>query len=395
MNNISIIGLGYVGLPLAIAAIEIGNTVSGIDSDPNKIDQLKKSRSSIEDVSNESLANTFNTGRFTVSSDYSSIKHSNIVIICVPTPLLNKKPDLSNVIKSAVEISKYIQKNTLVILESTVQPGTTRDVLLSTLIKNTGFKHEEIYVAFSPERIDPLNKVWKLKNTPKIVAGLTKKAQILAVEFYSSIIEEIVECDVVEVAETAKLLENSFRFINISFINELSVFCNKIGIEINDVIDAASTKPYGFMPFFPGIGIGGHCIPVDPLYLSAKAREVGVTAKFIELADEINMDIPLYFAEIAKNKIGELKSKKIVIVGVSFKPNISDTRETPVLKLIQILKNKGAEVYWHDDLVKEWNGEKSTLLSDKFDLAIIAVQHDYLDLTKLGKVPIINSRSSI
>jgi len=395
MNNISIIGLGYVGLPLAIAAIESGNNVYGIDSNKNKINSLKNGINFVEDISNDLLAKVIKTGRLNLSSDYSSIQSSNVVIICVPTPLLNKEPDLSNVMKAAFEISKFIKKNTLVILESTVQPGTTRNILNKILLKNSGLSQDDIYVAFSPERIDPLNKIWNLKNTPKIVSGLTKEAHIKAVKFYSTIIEDIVECESVEVAETAKLLENSFRFINISFINELSFFCNKIGIEINDVIAAAATKPYGFMPFYPGIGIGGHCIPVDPLYLLAKAREVGVTSKFIELADEVNMNLPLHFVEIAKNKIGELKSKKIIVIGVSFKPNISDTRETPVLNLIKMLKNNGADVYWHDDLVMEWNDEKSTVLSDKFDLAIIAVQHDYLDLTKLGKVPIINSRNSI
>ena len=199
----------------------------------------------------------------------------------------------------------------------------------------------------------------------------------------------------VEVAETAKLLENSFRLINISFINELSIFCQKLGININDVISAASTKPYGFMPFYPSIGIGGHCIPVDPLYLANKAKEVGAPTKMIELADRINQEMPGYFVGRAEAKIGGLKGKKVLVIGVSYKPNIADVRETPVDALVLGLKNKGAQVSWHDDLVKEWNGEKSVALSNKYDLAILATPHDYLDLTKLGDVPILNTRGSI
>jgi UDP-N-acetyl-D-glucosamine dehydrogenase len=276
-----------------------------------------------------------------------------------------------------------------------VAPGTTRDFLAPLIANGSRIDIVDLEIVFSPERIDPLNQKWSLKNTPKIVAGLTLKSRKRAVDFYSKFVDEVIEYEEVEVAETAKLLENSFRLINISFINEFSIFCQKLGINVNEVISAASTKPYGFMPFYPSIGIGGHCIPVDPLYLANKAKEVGVPTRMIDLADRINQEMPGYFVGLAEEKIGELKGKKVLVIGVSYKPNVADVRETPVKALIVGLAQKGAEVSWHDDLVKEWNGEKSVALSSDFDLAIIATPHDYLDLTNLGNAPILNTRGSI
>ena len=253
----------------------------------------------------------------------------------------------------------------------------------------------ELDIAFSPERIDPLNQKWDVKNTPKLVAGLTDKARDRAVEFYSKFIDTVIPCSSLEVAETAKLLENSFRLINISFINELAIFCNKIGIDVQEVIKAASTKPYGFMPFYPSVGIGGHCIPVDPVYLSHKAKEVGAPTSFIDLATKVNHEMPKYFVKRASQMLGKVKNKKVLVLGVSYKPNISDVRETPVEALIDGLRKKGAKVKWHDDIVKKWRGEKSAEITDKYDLAIIATPHDYFDLKKLGKTKILNTRSSI
>ncbi len=284
---------------------------------------------------------------------------------------------------------------TLVILESTVAPGTTRDFLAPLIKSVLHISTNEIDLAFYPERIDPLNRNWNLKNTPKIVAGLTDQSRKKAVDFYSRFVDEVIECESLEIAETAKLLENSFRLINISFINELSKLCHKLGIEITEVINAAATKPYGFMPFYPSLGVGGHCIPVDPLYLSSKASEVGAPIQLIELAAQINMSIPQYFVLRAEEKLRELKGKSILVVGVSYKPNVSDIRETPVEALILGLRLKGAQVFWHDDFVKEWKDEKSVALGDHYDLAIIATPHDYLDLTKLRNVPILNTRGSI
>lgn len=224
---------------------------------------------------------------------------------------------------------------------------------------------------------------------------MTSEATKQAVNFYSKFIDNIVVCESIEVAETAKLLENSFRLINISFINELSIFCSKLGVDVNEVINAASTKPYGFMPFYPSLGVGGHCIPVDPIYLSEKASQIGTPMQIIDVASKVNINMPEYFAGRAEERIGNLRDKKIIIIGVAYKPNVTDIRETPVEALILGLIRRGAQVSWHDDLVKEWNGSKSVALSSNYDLAIIATPHDYLDLTRLGNIPILNTRGSI
>jgi UDP-N-acetyl-D-glucosamine dehydrogenase len=396
MLKVVVIGLGYVGLPLAIESAKAGYSTIGLDIDLNRINNLNLGISYLEDIENISLKEQASSGKFRASQDFSEIEQADVVVICVPTPLLNNhKPDLSAVKSAANSIAKYLTEGQLVILESTVEPETTRKFLVPLLEKGSGLKREEFDVVFSPERIDPTNKKWTLKNTPKIVAGLTNKASARAVDFYSKFIDNVIVVDSLEVAETAKLLENSFRLVNISFINEISIFCQKLGIDVNEVIAAAATKPYGFMPFYPSIGVGGHCIPVDPLYLANKAREVGASTRFIDLADQINQEMPGYFVGRAEEKLGGLKTKKVLVVGVSYKPNVADVRETPVESLIIGLKQKGAQVSWHDDLVKEWNGEKSVTLSSNFDLAIIATPHDYLDLTKLGNVPILNTRGSI
>jgi UDP-N-acetyl-D-glucosamine dehydrogenase len=333
--------------------------------------------------------------KYEATLDFTKLRECDVKIICVPTPLANFKPDLSFLMNAVKTVGKYLNRKDLVIIESTIEPGTTRNLIIPLLEKESGLKKEEFYVVFSPERIDPTNSVWNLNNTPKLVVGMTPEATRIASNFYSLFVNSIIECDSFEVAETAKLLENTFRLINISFINELAIFCQKLSIDVNEVIKAASTKPYGFMPFHPSIGVGGHCIPVDPLYLANKAREIGAPTRFIDLADQINQEMPGYFVGRAEEKIGGLKSKKVLVVGVSYKPNVADVRETPVEALILGLKNKGVQVSWHDDLVKEWNGEKSVALSNKYDLAILATPHAYLDLTKLGDVPILNTRGSI
>jgi UDP-N-acetyl-D-glucosamine dehydrogenase len=395
-NFIVVIGLGYVGLPLATAAAKSGHTVVGIDLDIEKVKKINSGISPIEDISSSEILDLVGRGLLNAQSDYSAIKGANVILICVPTPLKsNHEPDLSYLESAANSISKNLSNGSLLILESTVAPGTTRNFLAPLIANGSGIDIVDLDIVFSPERIDPLNQKWNLENTPKIIAGLTPKSRKRAVDFYSKFVNVVIECAEVEVAETAKLLENSFRLVNISFINELSIFCQKLGININDVIIAASTKPYGFMPFYPSIGIGGHCIPVDPLYLSNKAKEVGAPTKMIDLADQINQEMPGYFVGRAEEKLGGLKAKKVLVVGVSYKPNVADVRETPVESLITGLKLKGAQVSWHDELVKEWNDEKSVALSSDFDLAIIATPHDYLDLTKLDNVPILNTRGSI
>jgi UDP-N-acetyl-D-glucosamine dehydrogenase len=395
LNTVAVLGQGYVGLPLALAASKSGYKVIGLDKDDNRIKSLNRGLSGIEDVKNHELELALATGRYRASGDFREISEANVVLICVPTPLdLEHQPDLDYLL-TAVEIcAKYLTVGTLVIIESTVAPGTTREVVLPRIEDISGLSRKDFYLAFSPERIDPNNKSFNLLNTPKLVAGLNQSSTKMAIEFYSKFINEVINCSSLEVAEIAKLLENSFRFINISFINELSIFCHKIGVNIEEIIKAASSKPYGFMPFYPSLGVGGHCIPVDPIYLSHRAEKVGAPIEIIKLAEKINNRMPDHFVFRAEELIGNLEGKKLLVVGVSYKPNVSDTRETSVKSLITKLRQKGAKVSWHDDLVAEWNGENSVDLNNNFDLAVIAMQHSYLDLSKLGNVPVLYTNGS-
>jgi UDP-N-acetyl-D-glucosamine dehydrogenase len=393
--KISIIGQGYVGLPLAIACAKAGFEVTGLDLNEEKVSQLNQHQSVIEDVSNVELKSVTEAGKYKATNNNLIDPSTEIVCICVPTPLgTNHQPDLDILKAATKDVGKSLKAGMLVIIESTIQPGTTRDVVVPILEKESALNRDQFLVAFSPERIDPMNKKFTIKNTPKLVAGLTPAAAVKAKEFYSKFIDQVDVCNSLEVAETAKLLENSFRLVNISFINELAMFCQKIGIDINDVIKAASTKPYGFMPFYPSVGVGGHCIPVDPLYLAQAAKQAGAPTRFIELADEINSGMPTYFVGRASEMLGGLKDKKVLVIGVSYKPNVADVRETPVEALISGLKKSGAVVSWHDDLVKSWNGESSVALGSGFDLAILATPHDYLNLSLLGNVPLLNTRGS-
>jgi len=344
MQNIVIVGQGYVGLPLALAAVDAGHNVVGLDIDSRKTDLISRGKSPIEDILDEDISAALATNRYRLNSAINFDTSTEVICVCVPTPLNQEhKPDLTILEAAVSAVSQSLKAGMLVIIESTIQPGTTREVILPLLEKGSGLARGQFFLAYSPERIDPLNKKWNVKNTPKLVSGLTHESAKKAQSFYNTFIDNTVISSSLEIAETAKLLENTFRFINISFINEVAMFCNQIGIDVKEVIAAASTKPYGFMPFYPSIGVGGHCIPVDPIYLSSKATEIGSTISFIDLA----------------------------------------------------LQEQGAMVFWHDDLVKEWKGEHSTQLSQKFDLAIIATPHDYLDLSVLGAVPILDTRGSI
>ena len=396
MRTISIVGLGYVGLPLSVSASKANFIVNGIDTDIKKIELIKSGVSPIGDVESTDLKELVDLGKLLVSSNFDGIAKSEIVVICVPTPLNDERePDFSFIEKSAHSISKFLKAGTLVVLESTVQPGTTREVLIPLIVKYSGLASNQFDFAYSPERIDPSNKVWTLFNTPKVVSGFDKQATDRTIEFYSHFVDLIVEAPNIEVAELAKLLENSFRFINISFINEFTLLCEKLKIDVNKVIEVSSTKPYGFMPFFPSLGVGGHCIPVDPVYLSDISKKTGVASRFIDLAVEVNAEIPSRVVDKAKSMLGNLDGQRILVIGVAYKSNVSDTRETPAEALIAELQEQGAEVLWHDDLVRTWGNSKSEPLGTNYDLAIIATHHDYLDLKKLGDVPILNTRSSI
>lgn len=393
--RVCVIGQGYVGLPLAIAAADAGYSVYGVDNDKEKIETLALGKSIIEDVSDKAIQHSITLERYIPTTDYGVVAHSQVVLICVPTPLSeDHKPDLTALISATKSVGLNLKAGTLVIIESTIEPGTCRKLLLPILMSESGLDEINFDFAYSPERIDPTNKKWTINSTPKLVAGNTNRSLDNAEKFYSKFIATLIKCTSLEIAETAKLLENSFRLINIAFIIEIAIFCRKIGVDVTEVISAASTKPYGFMPFYPSIGVGGHCIPVDPVYLANAAKTVGASTRFIDLANKINQEGPVYFVNLIKEKLGELNGKRILIIGVSYKPNISDTRETPVKFLISGLRQEGAEVLWHDDLVKNWNSEKSVNLSDKYDLAVLATPHDYLDLRKLGNVPILNTRGS-
>ena len=388
--KVAIVGQGYVGLPLAMAAIGAGNSVVGIDSDAGLVASLSSGVSVIEDVTNSELAAAIKSG-YSVSGSFSAVGDCSVVVICVPTPLDEAgAPDISILVGAVNSVASVVKPGVLVIVESTIATGTIRKVIAPILEAKLGVGHFDL--VYSPERIDPLNKKWGVKNTPKLVAGLTEVALSRAVSFYSGFVSTVVPGSSVEVIETAKLLENSFRFVNISFINEISVLCDALGIDVLEVIDAAASKPYGFMPFYPGAGVGGHCIPVDPIYLASAARDAGSPSRFIELARDINSAMPAYFVGRAVEKLGTLPGKKIIVIGVAYKANVSDTRESAAEKLIDLLRGAGAIVSWHDDVVGTWRGEESSALSTGFDLAILVTPHDGLNMAALGSVPVINTR---
>jgi UDP-N-acetyl-D-glucosamine dehydrogenase len=393
-SKVVVFGQGYVGLPLAVVSAQAGHSVVGIDPDIAKVSEIKAGESKIEDISNKNLKELLLSGKYQVQSETEFESDTEIICVCVPTPLgANHQPDLRFIQAAAKSVGRSLKPEMLIIIESTIQPGATRNVILPILEEYSGLQTNQFLLAYSPERIDPMNKNWTIHNTPKLVAGLTQEAAIKTSNFYASFISKVDICESLEVAETAKLLENSFRFVNISFINELAIFCQRIGIDIRSVIKSASTKPYGFMPFYPSVGIGGHCIPVDPMYLVEAAQVVNVPMRSIEIADQINKSMPGYFVKQAFEILGTLENKKILVVGLSYKPNVSDVRESPVISLLNGLRKAGAIVNWHDDLVKKWEGETSTSLNIKHDLAILATQHDYVNLHHLGDTPVLDTRS--
>ena len=387
--RVSIIGQGYVGLPLAMAVAQAGHEVVGIDLDQSLIEKLKVGKSPIVDVTDDQITSAIKTGRYSLANNFGAVETSDVVVICVSTPLDSvNKPDFSFLIRALNSIVDHLQANALIINESTISPGTTRGLIKETLDK-AGIPYE---LAYSPERIDPANKKWTVINTPKLVAGLTPTATERAVAFYKTFVESVTTGSSPEVIETAKLLENSFRLVNISFINEIAQFCAAMNIDVREVVDAAATKPYGFMPFYPGAGVGGHCIPVDPSYLVSKAQEFGAPTRFIDLANELNRSLASYFTGVASGILGGLTGKKILVVGVAYKPEVADVRETPAEGLIHELRAKGAKVSWHDELVQDWNGEKSVELTPDFDLAILVNPHSNTNMSALGSTRILNTR---
>ena len=351
--TVAVIGQGYVGLPLAVAAAATGHVVIGIDHDKARVDALNAGVSPVGDISDDALAAVLRERRYRAAADYAAVAEAEVVVLCVPTPYHNDAPDLSYIEGAAAQLAEHLRPGTLVILESTTYPGTTEEVLLPILERVSGLRGgDELQVAFSPERIDPGNPRYGLHNTPKIVGGLTPVATERAAAFYSAFVEHVVRVTGPKTAEMAKLLENTFRHINIALVNELAILCRDLDVDVWEVIDAAASKPFGFMPFYPGPGVGGHCIPVDPMYLSWRVKQFGGAAKFIDLARDVNAGMPLYVVTRIQDLLNErersLKGSRIHILGVAYKPNISDMRESPALPLIDLLRRKGAELSYSD-----------------------------------------------
>ena len=382
---LAIIGQGYVGLPLAMAAVDAGWTVIGIDNFEAKVSQINSGSSPVEDISNEQLQSAIAKGGYRATTDFSAVSEASVITICVPTPLDEKRePDLALLRSAAKGIAPFVSNETLVVSESTSYPGTLRDLIVPIVNELKPKDSKNIYFASAPERVNPGDPVWNQKNTPRLVGAIGAASKIKALAFYESICDAAVSVSPSEVAEAAKLLENTFRLVNIALINEFTQLCSVNGINVHEVIDAASSKPYGFMPFRPGVGVGGHCIPVDPLYLTWWARQSGVQAKFVESADFINHEMPRYVAERALGLIErKTDSPRVLILGVAYKPGVADVRETPATELRNYLIGKGATVAWHDPLVSQWEGSNSVDLEWDCDVAILATKQPGMDLKGL------------
>ena len=374
--KVTVIGQGYVGLPLAISIANAGHEVIGFDLNSKIIEQLNSGVSHIEDIKNSELSTVIEKMKYRATSDPKLLSDSEIAIIAVPTPLdENRNPDISFVESASRILGESLQASALIVNESTSYPRTLREVIAPTVAKHSpeGIKHR---FAVSPERVDPGNEKWKIKNTPRLMAGLDSNAGKEVVDFYSTFCDEITLVSSPEVAESAKLFENTFRQVNIALVNEFSLICRALGISVHEVLDAANTKPYGFMKFTPGIGVGGHCIPVDPSFLAFAAEKLGANAKFIQLANEVNFNRPeAIIQEISLELKEEFKDKSVLLVGISYKPNISDVRESPALRFIKTLRKKN-KVSWYDPIVGSWNGETSSILDKtKFDVVIFSNIH--------------------
>lgn len=398
-QTVAIIGQGYVGLPLAMAAVDAGWTVIGIDNSEAKVIQINSGSSPVEDISDVQLQAAISKGAYRVTTDFSTVSKASVITICVPTPLDDKRePDIAMLRSAATGIAPFVSNETLVVTESTSYPGTLRDVLIPIINTLKPKDSLTVYFASAPERVDPGNTLWNQKNTPRLVGGIDEASQAKAIQFYKSICDAAVSVSTPEVAEAAKLLENTFRLVNIALVNEFAQLCSVSGVNVHEVIDAASSKPYGFMAFRPGVGVGGHCIPVDPLYLTWWARQNGGTASFVESADSINRGMPKYVAQRALNMVDVKMSKpKVLILGVAYKPGVGDIRETPVSELRDYLEAQGAEVAWHDPLVPVWEGSEPVDLGWECDVAILATMQPGMDLEQLIRrgVQILDCTNSI
>ena len=394
--HIGIIGLGYVGLPLAIEFCKTGFQVTGLDIDQEKIDLLSRGKSYINHISGANIKHLNQGCKFKGTTNFTLISNLDCILICVPTPLSkNREPDMSYIIATAQKISPHLVKNQLIVLESTTFPGTTQEVLIPALEAGSELKaNKDFFIAYSPEREDPNNKEYFIATTPKVIGADNPKSLELANAIYSSIVNKTVLVSGTKVAEATKLTENVFRAVNIALVNELKVIYEKMGIDIWEVIEACSTKPFGFMPFYPGPGLGGHCIPIDPFYLTWKAREHGITTRFIELAGEINTLMPDYVIQkiiFALNREGKsLKNSRILLLGLAYKKNVDDTRESVTFKIMELLEEKGAVTDYNDPYIpiikstrkyKKFTGKKSIPLKkiNAYDCVVILTDHTFYD----------------
>jgi UDP-N-acetyl-D-glucosamine dehydrogenase len=385
--RIGVVGLGYVGLPLAVGFAEAGYDVVGVDTDTRIIEALAAGRSHIEDVPDAVLAGV--AGRLRATTRYADLAQTNAVIVAVPTPLTrNREPDLQPLIACGSALAEILQAGQLVVLESTTYPGTLRERFVPLLEESGLAAGRDFHAAYSPERIDPGRTDYSLRNTPKVVGGLTPECRERAVELYRLVCDEIVQVSTPEAAELTKLLENIFRSVNIALVNELAVLCDRMGIDVWEVVDAAATKPYGFMSFKPGPGMGGHCLPVDPFYLSWRAREFDMQTEFVELAGEVNQAMPYFCVERISRALNDhskaVRGSRIAIFGISYKPGVGDLRESPALRIMRILRDRGAELSYHDDFVPELSdhGLVSEWPEDP-DCSVIVTAHPGLDLERI------------
>lgn len=390
--KVAVIGLGYVGLPLAVELASVGFQVYGVDISQAKVEQLKNGHSYVIDVPDDVIRQLVNKKLFP-TTDFSVLKDVDAISICVPTPLnKTKDPDVSYITAVVDELVRYLTPNTVVILESTTYPGTTEELIANVLEEKRGFKPgEDVFICYSPERVDPGNKRYTTKNTPKVMGGITPRCLELGLALYRSFLEHLVPVSSTSVAEMVKLLENTFRSVNIALVNELTLMCDRMGINVWEVIEAASTKPFGFMPFYPGPGIGGHCIPLDPMYLSWKAKMFDFYNRFIELAQDVNGNMPRYvlqqIGDILNEREKAIKSSNILLIGLAYKKDVDDLRESPALEVYKLLDLKGAKVSYHDPYVPHFTYEGSVIHSvdlsperlQEADLVVIATDHSNVD----------------
>ena len=395
---IGIVGLGYVGLPLAIEFAEAGYTVLGFDVTQRVVDGINAGRSHVQDVPSERLAKLAKAGKMSATTDLGRLKEPDLVAICVPTPLSKTHdPDISFVSAATDSVARTIRAGQAVVLQSTTYPGTTRELMLPALEKGGLKVGEDIFLAFSPERVDPGNAKYNTHNTPKIVGGLTPACARVVMALYQPAIETLVAVSSPEAAELVKLLENTFRSVNIGLVNEMAIVCDKLGVDVWEVIDAAGTKPFGFMKFTPGPGVGGHCIPLDPHYLAWKMRSLNYRTRFIELAGEINSEMPEYWVEKVVSALNDrskpARGSTVLVVGIAYKKDIDDLRESPALDVIRLLERQGAKVQYHDPFIPELREDGKTLTSVPLtpetvrgaDCVVIVTDHSKLDYAMLAK----------